>query len=186
MTGRSFRTWNATLWPPPKPPTPCIMPKNLIRRVSIKEIGRLITATATTLSEGELEVGQPKLQEPSDLESNLSSALQDLRLVNTQAREEGYPEPSAVAISNAESLVRTMFEILPLRYDVYPSDDGEIVIDGGGSGRRIFVYCYSDGDVLYIGWVDGERCRKRTSGSDYIATDFLKKALVQLSEHLPA
>ena len=125
-------------------------------------------------------------QKPVDLDSDLMAALENLKCINHQAREEGYPAPSAIAMEKTEALVRTMFRILPVRYDVYPSDDGEIVIDGGGSGRRIFVYCYPDGDVLYIGWVDGERRRVRSSGDDYIDTEFLGKALSQLGEYLAA
>ncbi len=130
--------------------------------------------------------GYVKVQEPADLDLDLLAALGDVACINDQAREEGYPVPSALAIDNARSLVRTMFQMLPVRYDVYPSDDGEIVIDGGVAGRRIFVYCYANGDVLYIGWVDGERHHIRTSGDGYIATEFLTRALGQLGEHLAA
>ena len=112
--------------------------------------------------------------------------MSDVESVVSEAREEGFPLPPELAVEKAKSLIIAMFQMLPLRYDVYPSDEGEIVIDGGGSGRRIFVYCYPDGDVLYIGWVDGERSRIRTSGGDYIAIEFLRRALSQLGEHLAA
>ena len=114
---------------------------------------------------------------------DLAAALQELARIVDEAREEGYPEPEPVAIYNARLLVKRMYQLLPQRYDIYPTADGEIVIDGGTSARRFFAFCYSNGDVLYIGWVDGERHRERTSVEEDFAMPFLEKVLHQLGEY---
>ena len=122
-----------------------------------------------------------KLSESSADIADLDASLEDLDGVIDEAREDGYPEPTPQAIDNARLLVNAMYDIRPMRYDIYPMDDGEIVIDGG-SGRRIGVFCYSDGSVLYIGWAGDERVRMRRDGPQDIPYEFLKLALNQLGD----
>ena len=113
---------------------------------------------------------------------NFNTAMEDLQRVKQDAAEEGWPAPSQVGIGKAEEILRAMYEISPLRYDIYPMDEGEVVIDGGNLGHRIGVFCYPDGHVLYIGWVDGSRQRFRGERTDDIPHDFLRSALSQLGE----
>ena len=113
--------------------------------------------------------------------ADFKAALEDLDGVIDEAREDGYPEPTPQAIENARLLVKTMYDIRPMRYDIYPMDDGEVVIDGGGE-RRIGVFCYSDGSVLYIGWVGDERVRIHRDSPDDIPYEFLNLALHQLGD----
>ena len=117
---------------------------------------------------------------PTDI-TDLTVALEDLDGVIDEAIEDGYPEPTPQAIENARLLVKTMYDIRPMRYDIYPMDDGEVVIDGG-SERRIGVFCYSDGSVLYIGWVGDERVRIHRDSPDDIPYEFLNLALHQLGD----
>ena len=117
---------------------------------------------------------------PIDL-IDLNAALEDLNGVIDEAREDSYPDPTPQAIETARLLVKKMYDIHPMRYDIYPMDDGEVVIDGGCE-RRIGVFCYPDGSVLYIGWADGERVRIRTDAPGDILHDFLKLALHQLGD----
>jgi hypothetical protein len=117
---------------------------------------------------------------PIDL-IDLNAALEELEGVTEEAREDGYPDTTPQAIENARLLVRAMYDIRPMRYDIYPMDDGEVVIDGG-SERRIGVFCYPDGSVLYIGWADGERVRIRRRDSKDIPHEFLNLALRQLGD----
>lgn len=117
---------------------------------------------------------------PADV-SDFKAALEDLKGVIDEAREDGYPEPTPQAIENARLLVKAMYDIRPLRYDIYPMDDGEVIIDGGDK-RRIGVFCYPDGSVLYIGWADGERVRIRRDDPEDIPYEFLKLALNQLGD----
>lgn len=117
---------------------------------------------------------------PTDI-TDLTAALEDLDGVIDEAIEDGYPEPTPQAIENARLLVKTMYDIRPMRYDIYPMDDGEVVIDGG-SERRIGVFCYSDGSVLYIGWAGDERVRIHRDSPDDIPYEFLNLALHQLGD----
>ena len=117
----------------------------------------------------------PKLIDLTDL----NAALKDLDGVIDEAREDGYPDPAPQAIENARLLVEAMYDIRPMRYDIYPMDDGEVAIDGGDK-RRIGVFCYPDGSVLYIGWTDGKRVRIRCDDPKDIPYEFLNLALNQL------
>ena len=110
--------------------------------------------------------------------ADLDATLEDLAGVIDEAREDGYPVPTPQAMDNARLLVEAMYHIRPMRYDIYPMDDGEVVIDGGDK-RRIGVFCYPDGSVLYIGWADGERVRIRRDDSKDIPYEFLNLALRQ-------
>ena len=113
--------------------------------------------------------------------TDLQAALEDLKGVVEEAREDGYTEPTPMAIENARLLVETMYGIRPIRYDIYPMDDGEVAIDGGDE-RRIGVFCYPDGSVLYIGWADDERVRIRRDGPEDMPYEFLRLALNQLGD----
>ena len=117
---------------------------------------------------------------PADV-TDLNAALEDLDGVIDEAREDGYPEPTPQAMENARLLVKAMYDIRPIRYDIYPMDDGEVAIDGG-SERRIGVFCYSDGSVLYIGWAGDERVRIHRDSPDDIPYEFLNLALRQLGD----
>ena len=112
--------------------------------------------------------------------SDLDAALNELEGVREEAREEGYPDPTTQAIENARALVNVMYRIRRMRFDIYLVGEGEIVIDGGERGRRIGVFCYPDGRVVYIGWSDGERRRIQRQSLKDIPLDFLRQALHQL------
>ena len=117
---------------------------------------------------------------PTD-RADFKAALEDLDGVIDEAIEDGYPEPTPQAIDSARLLIKVMYDIRPMRYDIYPMDDGEVVIDGG-SERRIGVFCYSDGSVLYIGWAGDERVRIHRDSPDDIPYEFLSLALHQLGD----
>ena len=139
--------------------------------------GAISVGSATSVATMSEESPNPNSIDRADLDA----ALEDLNSVIDEAREDGYPEPTPQAIENARLLVKAMYDIRPMRYDIYPMDDGEVVIDGGIE-RRIGVFCYPDGRVLYIGWADGERIRIRRGDLEDIPHDFLKLALHQLGD----
>jgi hypothetical protein len=105
------------------------------------------------------------------------SALSDVKLV---AREEDCDEPSDLATSNAEVVLRKMFDLSPRTYDIYPMGGGEIVIDAGYRGCRIGVFCYPDGRMQYVGLLDDESEEVREDSVENIPTDFLRRVLNQL------
>ena len=68
--------------------------------------------------------------------SDLDAALDELETITETAQEDECLEPTQIAIDNADLLVKTLYEISPRRYDIYPMSDGEIVIDGGNMGTQ--------------------------------------------------
>ena len=110
----------------------------------------------------------------------LQEALDAISEIRSVALEEGCDEPSTSAMTNAEQVLRTMYYLSPQIYDVYPMGDGEIAIDGGSRGRRIGVFCYPDGSVQYVGWVDNERQEVRKNDTEDIPIDFLRQSLSHL------
>ena len=112
--------------------------------------------------------------------SDLEAALDELESIVEAAEEDDCLEPTPLAIDNADFLVKTLYNISPRRYDIYPMSGGEIVIDGGNRGRRIGVFCYPDGRVLYVGWVDDVRQKVSKDSMADVPYEFLNQALTQL------
>lgn len=52
---------------------------------------------------------------------NLIDALCDLNAASEEAREEGFPLPSVLALVNTTRLLRELYRIRPRRYLVYPT-----------------------------------------------------------------
>ena len=81
----------------------------------------------------------------------LDAIFDDLSDVQSEAQEEGYPLPTQLAIRNAKHLVNVLYDIAPLRYEVYPTICGEIAIDTpNGTSSSAIIICASDGSVMYI------------------------------------
>ena len=83
--------------------------------------------------------------------TRLYAILDDLNGAKSEAQEQGYPEPTQLAIRNAKYLLEVLYKIVPLRYEVYPTNCGEIAIDTpGGLNASALILCASDGSVMYI------------------------------------
>ena len=112
---------------------------------------------------------------------DLQDALSDLHASMDEASEEQFPIPSQIARSNAESLLKKMYEISARRFEVYPTPDGEIAIDSpGGHGRSVIVLCSSDGGALCLVNLSGNHRRARYSTADTLPDGFLRDALADL------
>ena len=124
------------------------------------------------------------MTEPIDLQASddLNDALCDLRGASDEAREEGFPLPSDLAIENANRLLRQLYQISPRRYEVYPTADGEIAIDApGGPGRSVVLLCDSDGGALCMVNRNGDHRRERYSTTESLPDCFVLEALGELS-----
>ena len=125
---------------------------------------------------------QTASQNPVDanvrLPTELSDALKDLREASDEAREEGYPTPSDLALSNAERLLKAMYEISPRRFEVYPTPDGEITIDApNGDGQSVLLLCQPEGGALCLANLrDGHRSNSYPN-ADALPDNFLRKSL---------
>lgn len=108
----------------------------------------------------------PPLQNKADT-SQLNDALFDLREARNEAREEGFPEPSDMALENAERLLREMHGISPRRFEVYPTPDGEL--------------CDSEGGALCMVNMNGHHRRARYSTTKTLPDGFVREALADLN-----
>ena len=121
-------------------------------------------------------------QDPIDangrLPTELSDTLNDLREVSDEAREEGYPTPSDLALSNAERLLKAMYEISQRRFEVYPTPDGEIAIDApNGDGQSVLLLCEPEGGALCLANLRDGHCSNSYPNADALPDNFLRKSL---------
>ena len=124
------------------------------------------------------------MTEPIALQASdeLNDALGDLRNATDEASEEAFPFPSDVALENANRLLRELYRISPRRYEVYPTQDGEIAIDApGGAGQSVVLLCDSDGGVLCLVNMHGDHRRAHYSAGDRIPDSFVHTALAKLN-----
>ena len=116
------------------------------------------------------------------LPQGLEAALEDLRCALAEAEEEGYPQPSQLALSHAKRIVRRMHALFPTRLEVYPTQDGEVAIVAPGIPRRsVMVLCDSSGGALCMVNMDGVHRRARYSTADTLPDGFLRDALEELA-----
>lgn len=113
--------------------------------------------------------------------SELNNALRDLREARDEAREEGFPQPSSMALENAERLLREIYWMSPRRFEVYPTPDGEIAIDApDGQGRSVLLLCDSEGGALCLVNMNGHHRRARYSTTKTLPDGFVREALADL------
>lgn len=107
--------------------------------------------------------------------------MRDLADAKIEAREKEFPLPSDVALENAERLLRSMYEMTPRRFEVYPMPDGEIAIDApGGFGRSVLLLCASDGSALCMVNRNGEHRQAQYSTAAVLPDAFLRESLADM------
>lgn len=118
-----------------------------------------------------------------DMNSDLRAALRDLDAVEGEALEEGFPIPSRMARENARRLLQAMHRISGRRLEVYPTPDGEVVIDApGGQGRSVLLLCDSEGGALCLVNMNGKHRRARYADSNGLPDGFVREALAELKQ----
>ena len=114
-------------------------------------------------------------------DGDLYAALYDLRQAAKEASEEGFPAPSDNALANANRLLKEMYGISRRRFEVYPTQDGEIAIDApGGYGRSVLLLCDSQGGALCLVNMNGKHRRARYSSTEMLPDGFVREALTEL------
>ena len=106
--------------------------------------------------------------------------MADLNGVIEEARDEGYPVPSSLAVSNAKLLLERLYRFMPWRYEVYPTQDAEIVIDVPGGGISVLVFCDSNGGALCMANLPDERRAKAYSTIEHLPDSFIRESLTKL------
>ena len=116
-----------------------------------------------------------------ELPRDLADALADLADASEEAREDGFPIPDQQLLDASEQLLRKLYDIWPHRFEVYPDQDGAIVIDAPNRrGSSVLVVCEPTGEVLCMVNNEGKHQRKRYTSPDHVPDVFLSEALASL------
>ena len=81
----------------------------------------------------------------------LAHALRDSGEVRDEARAEGFPTPTDLAIKNANRLLKEMHPLSLHRFEVYPMPDGEIAIDAS-MVKEVRCCCYAIRTAVRSAW----------------------------------
>ena len=116
------------------------------------------------------------------LRRDLEEALKDLRETSNEAADEGYPQPTQLALAGAERVLRRMHALHRSRLEVYPTPDGEVaVVAPGGPRRSVMVLCEPNGGVLCMMNMDGEHRRARYSTANGLPDALLHEVFGELA-----
>jgi hypothetical protein len=118
-------------------------------------------------------------------DAHLLAALSDLEEAVDEARGEGFQPPSDEALRNAGRLLRDMYRMRRCRFEVYPTEDGEVAVSApGGHGRSVLVLCDSDGGVRCSVNLNGEHRRAvyDPDSAVKLPDGFVREALAALDE----
>ena len=123
----------------------------------------------------------PPLQGPPNLGHYWESVLKD-------AKEFGYPELSGEVFACAKLLFPDVLSGYHGTFDIYPTEDGEIVLDAYVQGEEysssILLICRPDGQVL-CSVVIGEDTRGELfSGDDVCVNSFIEQAFSDLQKEM--
>ena len=112
-------------------------------------------------------------------DSALLAALHDLSEVKDEAREENYQVPSTEAISHAGRILRAIYQGHPRRFEVYPTQDGEVAIDACHPKypRSVLILCASDGSARCLVNLDGHHRRAVYDAAETLPDAFTQEAL---------
>ncbi len=106
--------------------------------------------------------------------------MRELEEAAEEAKDLGYPSPSDLAVSNAKLLLRKMYQIVPRRFEVYPTPDAEIAIDAPGDGGSLVMLCDSNGGVLCMANLPNEHHTRSYTTTDALPDGFVTEALAAL------
>ena len=118
-------------------------------------------------------------------ENVLSDMLDDLNGAIEEAREEGFPIPSQVAMANVERMLSEMHRITPRRFEVYPTPDGEVAIDAAtGRGNSVILLCDSEGGASCLANLPSGHQRRSYTSVANLPDDFLREFLAELDREI--
>ncbi len=141
----------------------------------------VVAVSAQTASTSEIKVPDPLHG------AHLQAALADLDGAVDEARDEKFEmDPSETAIKNARRVLRSMNQLLPIRFEVYPMRDGAVTIAAlGGSPRQsVLVLCDGDGGALCSVNVNGHHRRAVYDSAANLPDAFVRAALAELENQL--
>lgn len=124
----------------------------------------------------------PILAHGSPREPELQAALSDLDSAVDEAREEKFDTlPSDGVIESARRILERMYETHRCRFEVYPTQDGEIAISASAEQQRsVLVICDKEGGALCSVNLNGLHRRARYDSAATLPDGFVKEALAEL------
>ncbi len=119
--------------------------------------------------------------EYEDLEqipTDLGAALEEWQRVPDEARKEAFPVPTRWTLHHSLRLLKIMYELSPHRFEVYPTPEGEIAIEGTDPhGQWVILYCESGGGALCIFGNGNQDGHKRYKNLQELPDIFLQEVL---------
>ena len=106
--------------------------------------------------------------------------MTDLDEVMEEADEESYTRPTSIALDNARHLLRKLYTMSPMRYEVYPTPYAEIAIDAPGRGCSVMVLCDSKGGATCIVNLPDGYSTKHDSSINVLPNEFLLESLARI------
>ena len=115
--------------------------------------------------------------------ADLRASLSDLDGAAEEAAEQGFPQPSDLALTNARRLLQDLYRLCPRRLEVYPTPDSEIaLVVPGGHGRSVLILCKSQGGVLCSVNLNGRHRRAAYDTATTLPDGFVREAISELDE----
>lgn len=112
----------------------------------------------------------------------LDAALSDAKTVESEAIEENFPVPSALAQENAHGLLTRLYAIKPCQFEVYPTPDGEVAIEARWHrGSSLLLLCDLQGGALCLVNSHGNNRRANYSNVDALPDGFIREAINELA-----
>ena len=116
-------------------------------------------------------------------QGGLTESLRELGDIQEEVEEKQLPTPSDTARQNAENLLVAMYRIYPRAFSVYPSPEGDIVLEAASTtGDSLIVVCFSDGRLLCLVCCGQDSRRARYENAERLPDGFLREALLELAE----
>ena len=112
----------------------------------------------------------------------LGEALSDLDSLNEEAKESDLPEPDEQAIANARTMLPQLYDILPVRYQVVPTERRGVSINAPMKhGAAVAVECAPNDIVYCFATIGGNGRRAKFYQMDGLPDVFIEKALRDLA-----
>ncbi len=108
----------------------------------------------------------------------LRAAVADFTRIDEMAKEDSIPTPNEKVVANARALLPKLYEILPVRYHVSPTERCGVSIDAPMKRGRTVSVEFAPNDLVYcFVTIDGNSRRAKFYQIDGLPDPFIKKAL---------
>ncbi len=107
----------------------------------------------------------------------LAVALAELSESRQEAQEDGFPEPTELAVGAAGEMLRRLVLETVIEPAVYPTEDREIAITFGALDASVMLLCRADGGVACYSSIRGDLSSAVYSSADRLPDAFVREQL---------